>query len=177
MSAADQPSQRHRAATPATSRRGFVIGGLASVLLAGGAGATVAMLRPLSRHRATPKQPPAALTAAAAVEAVLLRDLDRAIAAAPANGTVLRQLRADHAAHLAGLTAAIRVAVFDGTTPAPSASSTPPLAPLRSTAQLRAAETAAARAAAAGALTLTGDDAALLASISACEASHAELLA
>jgi hypothetical protein len=41
---------------------------------------------------------------------------------------------------------------------------------------LRSAETAAAGAAAKRALTLTGRDAALLASISACEATHAELL-
>jgi hypothetical protein len=49
--------------------------------------------------------------------------------------------------------------------------------PTSSRAQLRAAETSAATSAAADSLTLTGADAALLASISAAEAVHAELLA
>ena len=94
--------------------------------------------------------------------------------AVPAVRRLLGQARADHAAHLH----ALEQLVATYPTPAPSATSTPaPAGTPRTLVALRSAESAAATASAERARRLTGGPAALLASIAACEATHAELLA
>ena len=155
-----------------TSRRGFLVGTGLAVLGAGG-GVTAGMLVNRSPDEVDVPNPQT-LLAAAEAERTLIAGIDAALAAQSSLRPVLRQVRADHAAHLAALSAAVAVATGNAS---PSGSPTrvrPPTAPGRDL--LRSAETAAAGAAAKRALTLTGRDAALLASISACEATHAELL-
>jgi hypothetical protein len=105
-------------------------------------------------------------------ELALIADLDRSIASRSADVTLLRQVRADHTEHLAALTAAIALGTGHST-PVP----TPSAGAARTHGELAAAEQAAARSTSLLALTLTGADSALLASIAACEATHAELLA
>jgi hypothetical protein len=136
------------------------------------------------------------LTAAVAAERALLATADAAVAQAHgAEKRVLRAIRNDHAEHLAALTAAVRDDAFPApapgsstsptnTTPA-SSSALPSALPSTlaskptgriSSADVRKGEQRASRAAAARALHLSGRDAALLASIAASEATHAELL-
>jgi hypothetical protein len=86
---------------------------------------------------------------------------------------MLGQLRADHVAHRDALLAALDEAL-GATSPRPTAA--PPAAGSLTRAELRVAEQAASAQAAAHAAQLAGRDAALLASIAACEAGHAELL-
>ena len=102
-------------------------------------------------------------------ELALVADLDAALRRGAGPAT-LPAVRADHAAHVAALHSALAGYSAPSSTPPPSGTPTPTLA------QLRAAEVAAARAAATESAALTGADAALLASISACEATHDELL-
>lgn len=145
-----------------------VLLGAGVVVAAGGVGAAVGGLSP-RRHRPDPPAPAPQLSQALAREYSLIADLDAALPTRPQ----LRNVRDDHAAHAE----ALRAAIARYPAPAPSPSSTGPPAVARPTAQLRASELAAAKAAAAESAALTGSDAALLASISACEATHAELLA
>ena len=153
-------------AAPGTSRRWFLAGGVA-VLLGAGAGAAVELSGRSSP--AAPAAAPAALVAAVRAERALIADLDATTGGSGTVRSVIRQARADHAAHLAALRGVLAGYVH------PRASAMPP-GRARARAQLRAAETAAAQAAAQHATDLTGAAAALLASIAACEATHAELL-
>jgi hypothetical protein len=105
------------------------------------------------------------LGAAVAAETRLIAAIDAAD-----DPTALAHLRADHVAHREALQGAVQLA---GGTPAVIAPVTSPTLTLTQLAQV---ESAASTAAAAAALQLVGRDAALLASIAACEASHAELL-
>lgn len=107
-------------------------------------------------------------SAAAAREQSLLSLYDALLAGTPALRAELAPYRADHAAHLAAL--------LPPGSPAP----VPPVVPRTSPVRLRAAivagerRTAAAHATACGAA--SADLAAVLASLAACEASHAALL-
>jgi hypothetical protein len=161
------------------SRRRFLIGG--GVLVAAAAGGGVALgMTASSRH--TPQSLPLVahvakeLTAAVAAERALVASVDAAMAHAhgPAK-RVLRAIRNDHVEHLAALSAAVRDDAFPAPVPKSSSSSAPVTGPIRQ-ADIRAVERRASRAAAARAMQLSGRDAALLASIAASEATHAELL-
>jgi hypothetical protein len=152
------------------SRRWF-LGGGAAVLLGGAAGA---ILELLARDAVGPPPlPPDALVAAARTERALIADLDATTGGTPDVRRVIVQARDDHAAHLQALTGLL--ARFRRPS-APSAGPRSRRGEPRTQAQLRTAEQEAATAAAQRADALTGGYAALLASIAACEATHAELL-
>lgn len=164
----------------APSRRALLIGGGVALVAAGGGGVAVGVAG--SSQHSPQKQPfvahlAADLTAAVAAEHVLLATLDAAVAHAHGSAKrVLRAIRDDHAEHLAALTAAVRDDAFPAPVPKSSTSApAPPSGKLRA-ADIRKIEQRAARAAAARAMRLSGRDAALLASIAASEATHAELL-
>jgi hypothetical protein len=153
-----------------TTRRWFLAGGLAVVLGAGG-GAIVELVRNPKHRPALPPPAPGALLAAVESERVLIADLDATTGGPPAVRRVVVAARADHAAHLHALSALVaryrRVAPGQRRRHRGSP---------RTLAQLRAAEQHAAVVAARRARALEGGSAALLASIAACEATHAELL-
>ena len=117
-----------------------------------------------------PPRAPAALLAAAETERALIADLDATTGGAPAVRRVIVAARADHAAHLHALDAIL--ARFRPTHPARRRHRGTP----RSAAQLRSAEQRAGADAARRASEVDAGYAALLASIAACEATHAELL-
>jgi hypothetical protein len=147
------------------TRRALV--GTGVVVAAGGIGAAAGWLQPLRRPPG-PQAAPRQLSDALAREQSLVADLDAVLRARPE----LRQVRDDHAAHAR----ALRQAITRYPAPAPPLPRVSPPPTARGTAQLRTSELAAARAAAVESAALTGADAALLASISASEATHAELL-
>jgi hypothetical protein len=149
------------------SRRWLLAGGTA-LLLGGGAGVVTERLR--HTEPAAPTTAPAALLAAVRAERALLADLDATTGGSPAVRAVIGQVRADHAAHLAALRG-ILAGYSSGRAATAKRHGRP-----RTLAQLHAAEEDAARTAAQHADALTGPAAALLASIAACEATHAELL-
>jgi hypothetical protein len=157
-----------------TSRRGFLAGaGLA--LIGGGAGVGAGLLvdrSPDAVHVPDPKL----LLAAVHAEQELIASIDDTLDSGPKDvpAALLQTLRADHQAHLSALLATVAV-VLGAASPTVSAAPRRP-GRLLSREQFRMLEAAGAKAAAARALGLTGRDAALVASISACEASHAELL-
>ena len=160
------------------SRRAW-LGSAGLVAAAAAGGALVALIRPdaVSGH---PPGAPGWLPAALAREQQLLHGIDAAIRADPTLGVRLTPLRADHTAHLQLLQG---LSGRYGPTPAGgrgSSASTPtstsPPTPT-GVAGVRRAELAASRATAAAALTAAGGDAGLLASIAACEATHAVVLA
>ncbi|HEU5265462.1 MAG TPA: hypothetical protein VFU35_02135 [Jatrophihabitans sp.] len=159
-----------------TSRRWFLAGGAAALL---GAGAGVAA--EFWTHETPPPRrptPPQVLVDAAAAERALLADLDATTGGTPAVRSVIRQVRADHAAHLRALTELIATyGVPAGGRPSSvlGSASAAPGTP-RTRAALRGAERRAATAAARRADQLTGGHAALLASIAAAETTHADLL-
>ncbi|HEY7007800.1 MAG TPA: hypothetical protein VH395_02600 [Jatrophihabitantaceae bacterium] len=176
----DHPADR------TVSRRGVLIGGGIAVLAAAGGGIAlgVATEPAAGEHPSTAARIPAELAAAVAAETALIAHVDSALGTArPHVRRALREIRADHVAHLAALRAAIADDVYPLTTPSASASgsvsgSVPPPSPAPvPTPDVRAGELRASRAAAARAARLSGRDAALLASIAASEACHAELLA
>jgi len=142
-------------------------GGLA-VLAGGGAGVGAAVLRHRPGHR-SPPAPPADLVAAAETERRLIADLVATTGGTADVRFVIEQATANHRAHLAALEGLL------------AAYATPHVAPSRTPGrprtkgQLRGAEQSASGAAAARTLQLPGQQAALFASIAACEASHAEL--
>jgi hypothetical protein len=152
------------------SRRWFLAGG--GAVLIGGSAGVLAGLRP---DRPAPQRtpPPATLLAALEAERDLIANLDATTGGTPAVRRVIVAARRDHAAHLAALQALVP--------PSPaapaSATSSAPTGTARTAAQLRDAERAASSRAARRAATLHGAEAVLLASIAACEATHAELLA
>jgi hypothetical protein len=139
--------------------------------------------------------PPHPLLAVLHAEHRLLAGYDATARVHPELATRLAPLRADHVEHVAALQAARTdpAGAPDGATPAgatPSgagpesgaAGSAPAAPPVPNSAAaalaaLRAAERAAAAAGASAAETAPAEHAALLASISACEASHQVLLA
>ena len=191
----DSPAHR------TVSRRGVLIGGGIAVLAAGGGIALGVATEPAQgEHPSTAARVPAELAAAVAEEAVLIASVESALGTPhPRTRRALQEIRADHAEHLA----ALRAAIGDDLYPliAPSASASAPVsgssaasasgspsaprsgagsaasaAPLPAYAVL-AGELRDSRATAARAARLSGRDAALLASIAASEASHAELLA
>jgi hypothetical protein len=150
------------------SRRGLLIGG-AVVVLAGGAGVAVG-----ARRQPGPDEPvgrpPADLVSALNAEIALIATIDATTGGTGPIRAVMRQIRAEHVAHRAALEAA--VAAYPqgplGTPPAGTARAV-------DVAGLRSAEELASSRAAARAVRLTGNQAVLLASIAASEASHAEL--
>jgi hypothetical protein len=152
-----------------TTRRWFLAGGAAVVI--GGAGGAIAELA-RSDEPTPPPEPPAALLAAAEAERRLIADLDATTGGSPDVRSVLGAARRNHAAHLAALTALLDAY----RTPSEVGSSAPSRGAPRTLAQLRAAEQRASHDAARHASALTGGQAALLASIAACEATHAALL-
>jgi hypothetical protein len=166
------------------TRRALLASGAA--LIVGGA-AGVAFQISGSAIDGTPVQPapPPELVAAAASESALLSAIDGALAHDPSLRSLLAGVRADHVAHQAVLRAALGAyARTAGVSTAANASPSASLAPTMPTPtptqlsrnQLRALELKAAATASRHARALSGPDAAVLASISACEASHAELL-
>jgi hypothetical protein len=161
------------------SRRTVLIG--ASVVVLAGAGGVAAATRAPLHRRAVPA-PPAALLAALNAEDALIAGIDAADPGA-ATRQLLAQLRADHVAHRRVLAGLIGAAVGRSYPPTPPATAqSTPTAPTsarpapRTRTELRTAEQHAARAGATRAARLHGTQAALLASIAACETSHADLL-
>jgi hypothetical protein len=150
------------------TRRGVLLSA-AAVAAAGAAGVAAGVLRAVPVEHSHP--PPPELVAALADEQRLLAGIDATTGGDEAVRTALRAIRADHAAHRDALQAAVRSS--GGTLQG----GPPPTATALTRAALRAAEQAASLRAAAHAAALTGEQAALLASIAASEASHAELLA
>jgi hypothetical protein len=166
--------------TPPPSRRGFLIGSGAVVVVGAGAGAVVGAALASDKFGVlTPraKQASRELTAAAAAERALMATVDDAVTTAQArHKRVLQAIRADHAAHLAAIEAAIADEIHPAASvsASPSVSVAPPVP--AGTSDLRSGESRAARAAAARALRMSGRDAVLLASIAASEAEHAVVL-
>ena len=151
---------------PPVTRRVVLVGGL-GVVAATAAGALVG----IAEDRATGSaQAPAELVAARDAERALIASIDASTAHDATMRTPLTPIKADHVAHLAALEAAI------GAYPAPAATPAAARGARLDRAGLRAAERAAAAQGARRAAVLTGRNATLLASIAACEASHAELL-
>jgi hypothetical protein len=174
------PSETPPGAAPAPKgphpRRWFLAAGGALVLGAG-AGIGIAVLRPAERRPAPrPETAPADLTAAldAAVlaERALLADLAATTGGSTSVRQVIAQARVDHTAHLQALRGVQR----SRPKPERRLPHHQPRGTPRTKAELRSAETRAAGAAAQRAATLEGATSALLASIAACEATHAELL-
>ena len=155
------------------SRRRFLIGSGAAVLLAGGIGTVAAVATEKSSGTATAPNPPADLIAAASAERALIAAVDRAISGRSAPAARLALIRSDHVAHLQALEAAVAL-VHSSPSPVPTSAGGSPT-PI-SAAQLARLEAGAAKTAAGIAARLTGNDATLLASIAACEACHVELL-
>ena len=151
------------------TRRWVLAGGLA-ILAGGGAGVGAAFLRHHPKHRPPPPPPPTDLVAAAAAERRLIADLVATTGGSPDVRVVIAQATVNHRAHLAALEALLRQYR------APVARPTRLRGSPRTKAQLRAAEHSAAIAAAGRAAHQGIALAGLLASISACEATHAELL-
>jgi hypothetical protein len=151
------------------SRRGFLVGGAVAMVAGAGGGIAGAALQP------APRQPPATVPAVLAAALAAEHELVAALSAGgpPAISATLAQLATDHREHASALQALIGPG-RGVTEPAPTAAPPGP-APL-TVAQLKAAEQRAATRAARHAGGLTGRGAVLLASISACEASHVELL-
>jgi hypothetical protein len=153
----------------------------AVLVVAAGAGAAAGLERPLkSSPKVAPPQPPAWLVGAIGREQALMSALSSTIAADPGLNARLRPALDDHSAHLAALRSLPGAPVPDGRSGQRASSESPaasadPVAP-SSVAGLAAAETAAATAAAGASAAQSGSAAALLASISACEATHAAWL-
>lgn len=143
----------------------------AGVVVAGAAGAGVALARPVQSH--SPPQPPATLADALAAERRLAAGLLASAAADPGRSghrALLAQLAADHRAH------ADAIAALLADYPGAAAAIRPGPGTALTSAQLRAAEHRAGLAAARRAAAHTGTTATLFASIAACEAGHASLL-
>lgn len=168
---------------PKPSRRRFVLGvaGVGVVAAAGGA-ATGWFTESKSLPDADAHEPEVSdqLLAAHEAEQQLILIITAAVGhATGAKKRALNAILADHHAHLAAVKAAVGTSGSSSTATSPSPgkpSPTPPAGTVTS-GIARIVEQRASRVAAARALSLTGRDAALLASISASEAMHAELLA
>lgn len=112
------------------------------------------------------------VAAAAARERALLAAYDEVLARHPDLATRLSPYREDHAAHLHALEPGAVVSA----TVTPSARRTPPKAAAALRARLRVLEQEAADTYARAAVGAPDEHAQLLASLAACEASHADLL-
>ncbi|MFN2518857.1 MAG: hypothetical protein ABR604_07420 [Jatrophihabitantaceae bacterium] len=154
------------------SRRSLLLGSVGVVLAAGG-GVAVGALRPVARREPTGR-PPVELVAALHAERTLIAVIDATTGGRPRVRTALRQIRADHVSHQIVLQAAVDA--YPQSPPA-TVTSSPGAAQALDVAGLRRAEHLASVRAATLATRLTGTNATLLASIAACEASHAELFA
>ena len=155
-----------------TGRRAFLAVGTLAV--AGAAGGGVALGLSGGTKAPAPLQPDvrAALIHAELAEVDLIAGTRRALRhARGAERARLQQVHRNHLAHLGAIRSVIAGAAYPAEPPRfpPRPRHVPHQGPA-------AAETRAARAAAARALQLTGAPSALLASIAACEATHAELL-
>lgn len=150
------------------SRRWFLVGGVALVA-AGGAGALAEWLG--ENTSPGPPRAPATLVAALQAERALIADLDATTGGSPAVRRVIGQARADHAEHLR-----ILRRLLDQYSAPSGADRSRRRGKPRTLTELHQAELAAGAAAARHAAALEGPTAALLASIAACEVSHAELL-
>jgi hypothetical protein len=155
--------------------------GAAVVVVAGGAGVAAEFVRhPGAKRRGgsggatTPALPPRAplLEKALARENALLASLAHAARTAPTLAPRIAVLRADHQAHAAALTALITAAgVVPKTAPVASSSGSAVVRPARA-ADLIRWEKSAAAAVVTDFRAATGTDAAVLASIYACEQTH-----
>lgn len=143
----------------------------AAVVLAGGVGSAIGALRPIAGHGPA-GHPPADLVAALSAESVLIAAIDATTGGAASVRSALRQVRADHVAHHVALEAAVDAYPSPPPRAAPVSSGA---AEALDVAGLRHAEERASARATTRAARLAGSDATLLASIAACEASHAEL--
>lgn len=171
------------AATRPVSRRG-VLGGLgATVLGLAAAGCGTVGGDPAGRPvRPDPLEP------LIREKVALLTTYDAVLGRHPDLAAELRPLRADHAAHLDALVGRIdvrrRVVLFpghrgQGARPSSAVASPSPTVPAsagQARAALRAAERRAATRSRAACLSATGERAALLGSIAACERSHGVVL-
>lgn len=158
---------------PAINRRRLLTG--LGVVVAGSAGVALGAITTHPSHRGragrSTTQPPAApalLVSALAREQALLDTLHGA-ANAPGVAAAVGVLTADHQKHAEALRGLLGNAA---PTNSASSSSTTPVVPVATRAQLIAAERSAATAAETESAGERGAAAALLASISACEASH-----
>lgn len=156
----------------APTRRAVLLSA-AGIVVGAGAGAAFAAFRPEpSGGRASP---PPELVAAADAEAALLAIID-AETAAHGQLQPLGGIRADHSAHLSALRQAL--AAYPGAAATASSSPAPPRPSASGDTALtrvRLSEQRASTAAAERARVLSGPAAAVLASISACEATHVAL--
>jgi hypothetical protein len=159
--------RRKPAATGDPIPRRAVLIGVAA--LAGGAAVGALSGRHTVSGTGSPEAP-SELISARDAEQGLIDAIDAMIASNPGTKATLLAIRADHQAHHGALAAAI--AAY----PASATVSKPTPVGARSVPALIAAERAAAQAAARRAALLLGPNAALLASIAACEASHAAAL-
>jgi hypothetical protein len=166
--AARYPNSHRRPAV--LTRRALLGAGVA--VLAGGVGAAVAGIQPTRGRDGERRDAPVPLGQALAREQALVADLEAALSGGLGPAIALQAARNDHLAHAATLRSTI--ARYAATSPS---SAPPPSATTPTVVQLRDAEVAAARAAASESAALAGAHAALLASIAASEATHAELLA
>ena len=179
-------STRAPAGQRRVSRRAVLLTGGAAVVAGGAAGVAIATVRPLPTTHAPPA--PAALTSALAAEEALLAQV-QAVRSAP-NGSgpalrpVLTTIENDHRAHRTALQAALAGYRAPQAATAWSPARPCPARPRRAGRahryRVRPAflppNERAATAGAGRAAELTGRDATLLASIAACEASHATWL-
>jgi hypothetical protein len=159
---------------PPPSRRGFLIVGGLAVVAAGG-GVWWALSDDGAKSAAVPTALIDQLDAARTSEYALIVAVQVALKHPGPRAAALRQLHADHVDHATAIEALIADEMYPAkATRAPVSVYVPkgriPIA------QVRLDESGAARAAAARAAKLPGRAAVLLASIAACEATHAELL-
>lgn len=167
---------RHGRPGPSVTRRGVLVAGV--LVAATGAGAAAGLVRSVPRQAVSRGAPPPELAGALAREQQLVAGLDAALRFDPSLAARLGPIRADHAAHADALRSALAsypggvggVSSGSGSSAPPAGQAAPSLA------RLRASEADAARLAAGDSLDLGGARAALLASISAAEAGHVELL-
>jgi hypothetical protein len=162
---------------PSLTRRRLLAG--VGVLAAAAGGAVIGALTASSgdsdsAKRSAPR-PPGPLLSALERERALLTAV-RAAAGNAALASVTGPLMADHTEHEATLRGLLATYSTSSASRSASESSSPPPAAPTSVAALRQAEGAAAEAAAAESAAASGALAAVLASISACEASHAAWL-
>jgi hypothetical protein len=164
---------------PSVTRRAVLLTSAAALVTGAAAGVSYEVLRGLVVSGTGSKSAPADLVAALDAESALIAQVGAALAAGTAadvSARALGAIRADHVAHEAALRAAVESFSATARPNSPVASSTPAVPAVTQT-QLRAAELAASTAAARRASRLAGREAALLASIAACEATHAQVLA
>jgi hypothetical protein len=150
------------------SRRTW-LGAAAAVIAGATGGVIVAVLQP-DPVGGRPEGAPAWLRSAVEREGALLALLESTGRRNSALVPQLAPLRADHTAHLQALQAVAARYAAASAVAAPSATAAPGLG------AVRAAEARAGEQAADAALLATGTDAALFASIAACEATHVEIL-